>query len=309
MSIAGTADDAPVTVATVIPVALLALVWGFTWPVLKMGVSELAPLTFRALTLPFAALGLLLVAHLSGDALRVPREQWRRVALLALFNVSGWNGFLLFGVAQLPSGRSAIIAYTMPMWSVLFSLALLHEPLAKRKLVGMALGMAGMVLLLGDDIRHLERTPAATLLIIAAAVSWALGTVLLRKWRPPVAQTALSGWLLLLGWIPIALLAPFFARGPTLPSSGGGWFAVVYTIFLAGMLAHWAWYRLVRTLPVVVSSMSSLPVPVVGVFAGMLVLGERPGTSEWTALALVVAAMVAVLWPGKPAPAPRARDD
>ena len=85
--------------------------------------------------------------------------------------------------------------------------------------------------------------------------------------------------------------------------SAGAWFAVFYNIFLAGTFAHWAWFTLARTLPVAVSSMSSLPVPIVGVFAGMLVLGERPGAPEWTALALVVAAMVAVLWTPKAEPA------
>ena len=71
--------------------------------------------------------------------------------------------------------------------------------------------------------------------------------------------------------------------------TGRAWFAILYNIFLAGTLAHWAWFTLARTLPVAVSSMSSLPVPIVGVFAGMLVLGERPGPGEWTALALVLA--------------------
>ena len=77
------------------------------------------------------------------------------------------------------------------------------------------------------------------------------------------------------------------------------WFAIFYNIFLAGTLAHWAWYSLVRSLPIVVSSMASLPVPVVGVFSGMLVLGEHPGITEWSALALVVAGMLAVLWPAR----------
>ena len=54
-------------------IAVIALVWGCNWPVLKMGVTEMAPLTFRAVTLPFAALGMLLVAHASGDDIRVPR--------------------------------------------------------------------------------------------------------------------------------------------------------------------------------------------------------------------------------------------
>jgi drug/metabolite transporter (DMT)-like permease len=293
-----------ITATALFPVAVLALVWGCNWPVLKMGVTEIAPLTFRAVTLPFAALGLLALAALSGASIRIPRPLWGKLTLLALFNIAGWNGLLLFGVQQLPAGRSAILAFTMPVWSVLFSLVLLHEPLSKRKAAGMALGVLGLGVLLGEDIRHLQRTPTAGLFIVGAAISWALGTVLLRKWKLPVSQNTLTGWLMLVGWMPLAILAPFVAPpGPPAMLSAGAWLAVLYNIFLAGMFAHWAWFTLARTLPVVVSSMSSLPVPIVGVFAGMLVLGERPGPTEWMALALVVAAMVAVLWTPKADPA------
>jgi drug/metabolite transporter (DMT)-like permease len=298
-----------VTAATLFPVAVLTLIWGCNWPILKMGVTEIAPLTFRSLTLPFAALGMLAISHLSGSSIRIPRALWGKVALLAFFNIAGWHGLLLFGVRELPAGRSAILAYTMPVWTVLISLVLLSEPLGWRRIVGMALGMLGMALLLGDDIRHFERAPTAALLILGAAVSWALGTVLLRKWHLPLPQNTLSGWMMLLGWIPIALLAPMFATEPLAMPSGRAWFAILYNIFLAGTLAHWAWFTLARTLPVAVSSMSSLPVPIVGVFAGMLLLGERPGASEWIALALVVAAMVFVLWSPRPVPAPMAPDD
>ena len=298
-----------VTAASLLPVAVLTLVWGINWPILKMGVTEFAPLTFRALTLPFAALGLLAIAKLSGNSIRIARPLWGKVALLALFNIAGWNGLVMFGVQQLPAGRSAILAFTMPLWSVLFSLALLHEPLSKRKVGGMVLGMLGMGLLLGDDLRHLERTPTAALLIVGAAISWALGTVLTRKWKLPVPQNTLSGWMILAGWMPLAILAPFFAPGPLHAPSASGWFAILYNIFLAGTLAHWAWFTLVRTLPVAVSSMSSLPVPIVGVFSGMLLLGERPGLSEWVALALVVAALLAVLWTPRDSPLPAAPDN
>jgi drug/metabolite transporter (DMT)-like permease len=310
---ASTARAGPdVTAASLLPVLVLTLVWGCNWPVLKMGVTEIAPLTFRAMTLPFAALGMLLVSRLSGDSIRVPRALWGKVAALAIFNIALWNGFVLFGLQQLPAGRSAILAYTMPVWAVLASLALFPEPLGVRRVAGIAVGMLGMGLLLGDDIRHFQRTPTAALLILVAAIGWAVGTVLLRRWKPPLPQNTLSGWMMLLGWLPLAVLAPFFAPGiPEMPSARG-WFAILYNIFLAGTLAHWAWFRLARTLPVAVSSMSSLPVPIVGVFSGMLVLGERPGASEWAALALVVAAMVLVLWAPKPkarAIAPLAPDD
>ena len=314
MSTPSRTDASPtqhVTAAALVPIAVLTLVWGCNWPVLKMGVSELAPLTFRSLTLPFAALGLLAVAKLSGDSIRIPAAFRYKVAVLALLNITGWNGLVLFGVQQLPAGRSAILAYTMPVWSVLFSLALLSEPLSRRKLAGLVLGMLGMALLLGDDIRHVERTPVAALLILGAAASWALGVVLLRKWKPPIPQTAVSGWMMLLGCVPLVVLAPFLDHAPLHNPSGAAWFAILYNIFLAGTLAHWAFFTLARTLPVAVSSMSSLPVPIVGVFSGMLLLGERPGPSEWAALALVVAAMVIVLWPSgeSTTPAPLTPDD
>jgi len=295
------ADAHPMAHA-ILPILLLAVVWGCNWPVLKIGVTEIAPLTFRSLTLPFAALGLFLITHWSGESIRIPRDWWGRLGILACLNIAGWNGFVLFGVQQLPAGRSAIIAYTMPIWATLIALVVLHEPLNRRKIVGLLLGMLGMAILLGDDIRHIRMAPTGTLLILVAAILWACGTVLLRKWKPPFAQNALSGWMMLLGWVPLFILAPFFDPHPVsylTTLSAKAWFAIAYNIVLAGTLAHWAWFTLARTLPVAVSSLSSLPVPVVGVFAGMLFLGERPGVTEFTALALVLASLFAVLFQPK----------
>ena len=292
---------------SLVPVAVLALVWGANWPILKLGVAEIAPLTFRALTLPFAGLGLLAIAKASGESVRVPRALWPMVATLALVNITGWNGLVLFGVREMEAGRSAIIAYTMPVWATLVSLAVLHEPLGRRKAVGLVLGMAGMLVLLGDDIRAIERRPFAALMILGAAFVWACGTVLLRKFQPKIPQNALTGWMMIAGWVPIALVAPLLDPGwrhALDDLSATAWFAIAYNIAMAGTLAHWAWFTLARALPVAVSSMASLPVPVVGVFAGMLVLGERPGAAEWLALALVLAALVAVLWPAQRKDAP-----
>jgi drug/metabolite transporter (DMT)-like permease len=287
---------------TLLPILLLTFIWGCNWPVLKVGVTEIAPLTFRALTLPFAAMGMFLITHWSGESIRIPRDWWGRLAILSFLNIAGWNGFVLFGVQQLPAGRSAIIAYTMPIWATLIAMVVLHEPLNRRKIVGLLLGMLGMAILLGDDIRHIRSAPTGALMILAAAVLWACGTVLLRKWKPPFAQNALSGWMMLLGWVPLFILAPFFDPHPAsylTTLSAKAWFAIAYNIVLAGTLAHWAWFTLARTLPVAVSSLSSLPVPVVGVVAGMLFLGERPGITEFTALALVLASLFAVLFQPK----------
>jgi drug/metabolite transporter (DMT)-like permease len=282
-------------------VAVLALTWGCNWPVIKVGVTELAPLTFRAVTLPFAAVGLLWIARLSGESIHVPRPWLGRVSLLALLNITAWSVLIVFGVQQMPAGRSAIIAYTLPIWSVLFSLWLLHEPLSGRKIAGLVLGVAGMAVLLGEEALNVRRAPIGTLMILGAAIAWGLGTVLLRRWAPPLPHVALTGWMMLLGWIPLAVAAPLL--DPYFRSlegmSGTAWFALLYNIFISGAIANWAWFSLARTLPVAVSSLSSLPVPVIGVFSGMLFLGERPGVSEFIALALVLGSVACVMWPAR----------
>jgi len=238
----GLTHDTP-QASSLLLVGTLALVWGCNWPVMKLGVTEIAPLTFRASTIAFAGIGLLLASRLSGESLRIPRRMWSKVIIMGLFNIGGWNALILFGVQQLPAGRSAILAFTMPVWAVLLSKALLHEPLSRRKLIGMLFGMAGMALLLGEDIRHVQRAPAGALLILAAAASWAFGTVLLRRWKLALPQNTLTGWMMVIGWVPIVLVAPLprsrqcrawvgsrfsttsFSLGPSRIGRGSGWLA------------------------------------------------------------------------------------
>ena len=299
---AAPAEHHTVPASGLLLVVILSLTWGCNWPVLKVGVTELAPLTFRASTLGFAAMGLLLVSKLSGESIRIDRKLWPRVIVLALVNITAWSALIVFGVQQVPAGRSAILAYTLPIWSTLLSFWLLHEPLSARKIVGLVLGVGGMVVLLGEEIVNVQRAPVGALLIIGAAISWGLGTVLLRRWSIPLSQTTLTGWLMLIGWIPILLAAPFFdphAASSLATMNRTAWFAVLYNIFISGAIANWVWFRMARTLPVVVSSLSSLPVPVVGVFSGMYFLGERPGASEFLALALVLGSIATVMLPAR----------
>jgi len=115
-----------------------------------------------------------------------------------------------------------------------------------------------------------------------------------------LAVLSITGWMMLVGWVPLALVAPFFDDAGWVQVahySPRAWFSIGYNVVLAGTVAHLLWYTMARTLPAAVSSMASLPVPVVGVFAGMLLLGERPGITEWIALALVIVALTAVLLP------------
>src|SRR5258706_5628606 len=105
--------------------ALLTLGWGFNWPIMKVVLSEVPPLTFRAVCLLAGGIGVLLVARLAGQSSIVPRRYWKHLLALTVCNIVGWNVFVVYGLSLLPSGRAALLGYTMPLCSMLRSVWLL----------------------------------------------------------------------------------------------------------------------------------------------------------------------------------------
>jgi drug/metabolite transporter (DMT)-like permease len=158
--------------------------------------------------------------------------------------------------------------------------------------------MAGMGLLLFEEFANLAGAPLGALLVLGAASTWALGTVLQKKYpvRAPVA--ALTAWMMLTGGVPIYLGALIFEDFTAL-GGVGLWpaLAVAYNVLFSFAWAHWAWIKLATSVSVTTFSLAMLMTPVVGVFSGMLFLGERPGWLEFGALCLVLSSLATVVLP------------
>jgi drug/metabolite transporter (DMT)-like permease len=276
----------------------ITLVWGFNWTAMKVAISEVAPFTFRTFCLAAGSGVLFAVLKASGQPLSIPRSEWRRLVLIAVFSITCWNLLVVFGLRQIPSGRAAILAYTMPAWAIPLSVCFLGERLSARKLVSLGLGMAGMALLLMQELTTLAGAPLGALMVLGAACAWAIGTLLQKKFpvRAPVAP--LTAWMMLIGGLPIYVGALLFEDWRAL-GDVGLWpgLAVAYNVFLSFAWAHWAWIKLATSVSVTTFSLSMLMTPVVGVFSGMLFLGERPGWIEFGALLLVLACLATVLIP------------
>ena len=281
--------------------AALALFWGANWPVMKTVLFEWNVWHFRTASLALGAAALLGLAAALGYSLRVPAGQWRRLLAASLFNITGWHIFSGFGVSLLASGRASIIGYTMPLWVVPLSMWLLKEPMTRRKLIGLALGFAGLLLLIGDDLIRLQQAPLGTLSMLAAAVSWAIGIVIIKRYPVALPATVLTGWMMLLGGIPVLVGAILFGGTEFKPLSLKATIALAYVVLVAMVFCHWAFLRLVTMLPASITGISSLTVPLVGVFSGMLMLGEKPGAAEWGALVLILCALAVILVPSRSA--------
>jgi drug/metabolite transporter (DMT)-like permease len=282
--------------------AALSLAWGFNWTALKLALSEVPPWTFRSICLGVGSLVLFAVLRLGGQPFVWPAGQWRRLWLLALLNISAWNILIAFGVKMIASGRAAILAYTMPAIAIPLSVWLLGERLSKAKALGLALGMGGMALLLGEGFAGIGASPLGSLLVLGAATSWALGAVLQKKYRVDMPTGAYTAWIMLLGALPIFAGALLLEDTAWLSHVGApAMLGTAYNVFIAFAFAHWAWIRLATSMSVSAFSLSMLVIPVVGVFSGVAFLGERPSGTEYLALALVLGSLASVLSPGRAA--------
>jgi drug/metabolite transporter (DMT)-like permease len=200
---------------------------------------------------------------------------------------------IAFGLTMIPSGRAAILAYTMPVWAVPLSIWLLGERLTLRKVLGLVLGVAGLALLAGNVFAS-----PGTLMVMGAAVSWAIGTVLQKRYPMAMPAGPYTAWIMLLGGVPIftcALLLDDFGALRDV----GLWPAlgVTYNVLIAFAFAHWAWIKIATSVPVSVFSISMLFIPLVGALSGMLFLGERPAWHEYVALILILGALATVIRP------------
>jgi len=282
-------------------VAVLSVVWGMNWPVLKLVIAEVPVWTFRSLCFFAAFAGLVPIALARGVRV-MPREGWARIAAVGFFTVTAANVLLMLGMPMLPAGRSAVLYYTMPVWSVLLSAWWLDERLTLRRALGLVAGLAAVLLIASPGFTGAEVSIKGVLLVLSGALCWAVGTVLQKRLPVPLPSISYAAWVMLIGGLPIFVLVPLFepdalqAVAAASPAAQAG---IVYNMALVFVFGWWAWIRIVERAPAGVAALSSLMTPVVGVIGGMLMLGERPLWQDYAGLGLVTLAMASVMLPAR----------
>jgi len=277
---------------------VITLVWGTNWPLFPIAVREVSVWTFRAVALSVAGITLLVVARLRGQSLAIPRDQWLTICTATFFYLVLWNIASTYSAILIPSGQSAVLGFTMPLWSALISWAVLGERLTGRLLLAVLLGGSAVMLLMVPGFSAYAQAPLGFALGLLAGLGWAIGTLILKRSRVNVPATVLTGWQLLITAAPITVGAFVFGDGhwfmPTWQS-----IAVIGYIALVPMcIGNVSWFAIVGMLPANVAGLSSVMVPVVAMISGAVVHGEPLGPMQWLAMACcAVALSLALLKP------------
>lgn len=280
----------------------LTLMWGVNWPMMKLSLRELSPLYFRAITMTLGASWLWLFFRARGVRMLPHGTEWKTVVTLALPNMLGWHTISIFGVKELSSGRAAILGFTMPIWTVLLGALFLGQKLTLRVAWATLAVAAAIALLMAHELHNLTGRPLGVLWMELAALSWAIGTLMMRRLTITLPTEALAVWMMLLTSVCLWVLALVAEPVPSFQFSPTMWGSLVYGVFINYGFAQIIWFGLARNLPPATSAMSVMAIPLIGTLSATIVVGEVPHWQDYVAVVLVMSAIAAVLLPARQKP-------
>ena len=275
----------------------LTIVWGTNWPLFPHAVREVSVWTFRSVAMIGSGLMLMAIARLRGQPLAIPRRYWRTVLLGTFFYLVIWNLTSTYATLLIPSGQAAVLGFTMPLWSALISWAVLGERLNKRLVLALALGGAGVTLLMVDSFQAYAQAPLGLAIGLLSAIGWAIGTLILKRGNVQVPVLVLTSWQLLVGAVPMTVGALVLGDGHWFMPSWQSIAVIAWITLVPMCIGNVCWFAIVGLLPANIAGLSSVMVPVVAMVSGAIVNGEPLGALHLLSMAACASALVLALGP------------
>jgi len=291
-------ESKPAVPARIAPAGLMFLAitsvgWGVNWPVTKYLLGELPPLTLRGSTGVIGAALPAVLALARAHSLKVERHLWPRLMLSALLNVTGWMVLMELALLWLPASETALIAYTMPVWASLLAWPVLGERPTILRTVALVMAFAGLAAIMGGNgiTATTEKLPGIVM-ALAGAFGFALGTVLAKRLPVPLPPIPAAAWQIGLGCFPIVIIGLAFETTHIDDVTTLGWWLLVYATVIQFCIAYVSWFAALARLPASVAVIGTMAVPVIGVVASAIALGEPLGLVQIVALVFTLAGVV-----------------
>jgi drug/metabolite transporter (DMT)-like permease len=274
---------------------LLILGWGVTWPMMRIALAEIPPFSMRVGSLFIGALTLTVLAGLQGRSLKIPNVRTCvHLCAASFFNIIAFSVLTPFAQLSADTSRVAIVVYTMPIWASLMALPILGERLDAVRIAALLLCAVGMAVLIHPLLAL--GIPTGILLALGAGVGWAAGTVYLKWATLDGDPMAITIWQLVFGLVVIGACLPFAEGSLQLTQAHmPAILALIFSGFVGSGISYFLWFDIVRRLPATTASLAILSVPVVGIVSSVLMLGERPTSSDIVGFALIFTASACVL--------------
>lgn len=275
------------------------IVWGSTYLAIRVTVETLPP--FLAGGVRFLVAGALMWAFLrvkkGRDAMRVTKRQAVSAAIIGALLLLGGNGLVMIAEQDVPSGLASLIIASTPLWVILYRY-LAKEKISRGTLAGVAVGFAGVAVLVAPGDRPGGASLMGIFLLIVAAASWANGSFLSSRLEMPddpavstAIQMLLGGTFLALGGMMRGELSGIDVEAFSLASV----LALVYLIFIGSLVAFTAYVWVLQHAPVSKVATYAYVNPVIAIFLGWIILSERVTPVILVGAAIIVASVAFIV--------------
>jgi drug/metabolite transporter (DMT)-like permease len=275
---------------------VVCLVWGTTYLAIRVALETMPPMlmaSFRWLT---AGVLLLIVLVARGEVLPARRD-WPALAVLGVLMMSFGNGGVVWAEQTVPSGLTAVLVSGVPFWMTgIEFVGFGGEALSTRRIFGLILGFAGIVLLVWPELQ-LGHSGAFLIGVAATQVAcfgWAIGSSLARRRHHEENILAVSALQMIFAGVSLLVVALAIGEWPALAVNARTGSALVYLIVAGSIVGYSAYAYALRHLPVTTVSLYAYVNPVIAVVLGTLVLGEPFSSRVVVASAIVLVGIMLV---------------
>jgi drug/metabolite transporter (DMT)-like permease len=285
--------------------ALLTLLWGMNWIVMKAALFHAHPVEFNVQRTWLATLVLFGVLIARGGRLRP--QNLKAIAVTGFFQTTINFGATTMAVAGGGAGRTSVLVFTMPFWTLLIARFVLHERVRGLQAVAIVCAFAGLLLVVAPWSWQGDLTPK--LWAALSGFGWAAGTVAMKYYQRDADFDMLNfvAWQMLVGILPLTFL-PWLLDVPATQWSVAQALLFFFTGAIATAGGFLLWMAILRVLPAGTASLNMFAVPVIALVASMVIFDERLAPNEWLGIALIGAGlaliMLAARLSGRRAPLP-----
>lgn len=272
---------------------LIAVIWGLNFPIMKFAIQATSPMAVNALRFPLAAATITLMLRLQGRRLLPLRKDWPLIVLLGIVGHVLFQLLFIFALDLTSTGNSALLLSTAPVWIILVAAATGRERFRPTALLGSVITLAGMVFLVAGGSDEFGGSRVGDLLMVGAAINWAVYTVVGHAPIKRHGALEVTGWAL---WVGTPCI--FLAGLPDLLRIGFGnipvsiWAAAMYSGVMAVAVAYLLWYRAVGAIGQSRTGVYQNLVPVVAMLVAWSWLGETPTGLQIVGTAVILAGLV-----------------
>ena len=278
--------------------ALVYLVWGSSFLVGRIGVSDLPPLLFTSLRSLIAGVLLLGLALYRGNRLPDSRHEWRQIFFFALVLIAFSSGSATFALKYIASNEVALLNASMALWIAgLGTLGPKGQKLSVPSLIGLALGFVGVALLVWPEEMRLTPHVGWQLLVLAAAAVWASGTIVYRNSVLQLGPIAFNAMIMLVGGLMLGTAGVLTGELPDWHWEWRGMSAIVFLAVFASAITYTAFTWLMKNARTDRVATFAYVNPAIATVLGWLVLGETLTPQQLLGMLIVLGGVVLVTMP------------